>query len=196
MNFKILGGILTIIVIGILGAWYFYSSIDHKFISEGFENGFGDWVAEADVPLDPANPGHFVEWNITRSTDISSSGQYSLKLFMDGRQDDGTIWIERKIAVQKNVRIHVNVSFNFYSQHESFNTIAAICAYVGVRNPEAEDDFSVIGNANEVEGWKKYSLTVDIDTGSSEEIWVALGISVRWETYMTYYIDDVDIELM
>ena len=64
-------------------------------MKEDFENGFGEWTIDADVPLDPNNPGHFVGWSITRSSDIASSGLYSLKFFIDGRQDDGTIWIEK-----------------------------------------------------------------------------------------------------
>lgn len=164
-------------------------------ISEGFENGLEEWAADADVPQDPNNPGQLVEWHINRTAKVSHSGQYSLELSIDGRQDDGTIWIERKIAVPRNVRINVNISFDFYSERESFNTVAAICAYAGIRNPEAEESFSVVGPANEVAGWKRYSLTASIDTGSSEEIWVALGISVRWETYMTYYVDAVEVEV-
>jgi hypothetical protein len=190
----IITAVITAMVIGI-STWYLYSSVNPQIIKEDFENGFGEWVSDADVPLDPNNPGHTVAWNITHSTDISSSGQHSLKLFIDGQQDDGTIWVERKIAVRRNVRINVNISFDFYSEQESFNTVAAICAYTGIRNPEAEESFSVIGPANEVAGWKRYSLTAIIDTGSSEEIWVALGISVRWETFITYYIDNVEVEV-
>jgi hypothetical protein len=176
--------------------WLFLFYNASQKIKEDFENGFGEWAIDADVPLDPNNPGHFVEWSITRSTDVASSGQYSLKFFIDGRQDDGTIWIERKMAVKKNAKIKVNISFDFYSEQESFNTIAAICAYAGIRKPEAEEDFNVIGSANEVAGWKKYSFTTDIDAGFSEEIWVALGISVRWETRMTYYIDNVEVKIL
>jgi hypothetical protein len=186
--------VITAMVIGV-SIWYLYSSVNPQIIKENFENGFGEWVSDADVPLDPNNPGHAVAWNITRSTDVASSGQYSLKLFIDGTQDDGTIWIERKIAVRKNALIHVNISFDFFSMQESFNTIAVICAYAGIRNPEVEESFGVIGSANEVAGWKRYSLTATIDTGSSEEIWVALGISVRWETCMLYYIDNVEVEV-
>jgi len=195
MNRKILAGVAAIIVISVLGAFYLYSTGGSQTMKEGFENGLGEWVADADVPFNPEDPTRLVEWNITRSTDVASSGKYSLKLFIDGRQDDGTIWVERKIPVRKNARVNVSLSFNFYSGQESFNTIAAVCAYAGVRNPEYEDDFSVVGNANEVEGWKRYGLTADVDTGSSGEMWVALGISVRWETYMTYYVDDVEIEV-
>ena len=83
----------------------------------------------------------------------------------------------------------------FYSETESFNTIAVVCAYAEVRNPETEADFTIVGPANEVAGWKDYVYTATVQTGSSEEIWVALGISVRWETRMAYNIDDVDIEI-
>jgi len=124
-------------------------------IREDFENGFGGWVADGDVPPDPNNPSHFVEWNVTRVTGVARSGQYSVKFFIDGRQDDGTIWIERKISVKKNSQIQVKVSFEFYSQQVSFNTIAAVCAYAGIRSPKVEEDFVVLGQANQVAGWKK-----------------------------------------
>jgi hypothetical protein len=187
----------VVIAAGAFIAWSFLFYNASQKIKEDFENGFGEWAIDADVPPDPNNPGHFVEWSITRSTDVASSGQYSLKFFIDGRQDDGTIWIERKVAVQKGAQIQVSLSFDFYSDHESLaNTRAVICAYAGIRKPETEEDFKVIGNANEVEGWKRYSYTANIDTGSSEEIWVALGLSVCWETHMTYYIDNVEVKIL
>lgn len=187
----------VIIAAGAFITWSFLFYNASQTIKEGFENGFGEWTIDADVPPDPNNPGHFVEWSITRSTDIASSGQYSLKFFIDGRQDDGTIWIERRVAVKKKAKIKVDISFDFYSDHESHaNTRAVICAYAGVRKPRTEEHFTVIGNANEVEGWKRYSYTANIDTGSNEEIWVALGISVIWETHMTYYIDNVEVKIL
>ena len=90
-------------------AWYFRLYDAAQTMKEDFENGFGEWVTDADVPLDPNNPGHLVEWNITRSNDVARSGRYSLKFFIDGRQDDGTIWIERKIAVQKGAQVQVSI---------------------------------------------------------------------------------------
>lgn len=189
--------VATVIAISGFCAWWFQPSYSRQTFKEDFENGFGEWVVDAEVPFDPNKPGNYVEWNITRSTDVASSGQYSLKLFIDGRQDDGTIWIERKIPIKKGIRIRVSMSFDFYSEYESqANTIAVICAYVGLRNPTSEEHFTVIGNANEVEGWKRYDYTIDIDTSSNEAIWVALGISVRWETYMTYYIDNIEVTIL
>ena len=117
-----------------------------------------------------------------------------MEFFIDGKQDDGTIWLERKISVKQNAQIRVSVSFWLYSEQESFNTIAAVAAYAGTAKPNVEGDFAVVGFANEVAGWKNYAYTADLNTGSNGEAWVAVGISVRWETYMTYYIDDVRIE--
>lgn len=121
---------------------------------------------------------------------------YSAEFFIDGKQDDGTIWLERKINVTANAQLRVSVSFWLYSEQESFNTIAAVVAYAGTAKPAVEEDFAVLGAANEAAGWKKYVYTSTLNTDSSGEVWVAFGISVRWETYMTYYIDDVKIEVV
>jgi hypothetical protein len=51
------------------------------------------------------------------------------------------------------------VSFDFYSESESFNWIvhAAVVGFAGTYNLEVEADFTVIGQANEASGWKGYS---------------------------------------
>ncbi|MEM2912069.1 MAG: hypothetical protein QXM52_00100 [Candidatus Bathyarchaeia archaeon] len=181
------------LIVGILGI--LNKSSNSQAIRESFENGFGEWSADADVPPDPNNPSYPVEWHVNRVTNVPRSGQYSLKFFIDGRQNEGTVWIEKKINVKKHTQIQVKVSFWLYSEQESFNTIAIVCAYLGAENPEVEEDFTVIGATNEVAGWKNYTHVVDLNTGSSGEIWVAVGISVRWETQMTYYIDDIEVEV-
>lgn len=68
-------------------------------------------------------------------------------------------------------------------------------AYIGTRNPEAEGDFTVLGPANEVAGWKKYSHTTSVQTNLNGDVWIAVGITVAWETHMTYYVDDVEIKI-
>ena len=64
---------------------------------------------------------------------------------------------------------------------------------IGLDNPEYEADFTVLGSANMVEGWKKYTLSETVTTDESGKICVGVGISVRWEAEMQYYIDDVEI---
>lgn len=168
-------------------------------ITEDFERnegaGFAEWNADADVPPDPNNPGNTVQWHVTRVANVSRSPAHSAEFFVDGTQDDGTIWLERKVAVGKAPGTRVKVSFWLYSEQESFNAIAEVVAYAGAVKPETEGDFSRSGDANQVSGWKEYSYTASVASSSPSDVWVAVGISVRWETLMTYYIDDVKIEV-
>lgn len=155
---------------------------------------FGDWTANQDVPQDPNNPGNLVQWYIRRASNVSRSGAYSAEFFIDGRQDEGTIWLERKVSVKKNAQVRLSISFWLYSEQESFNTIAAVVAYAGITKPTVEEDFAIVGYANEATGWKNYSYVADVNTDSADEAYIAVGIAVRWETTMTYYIDDIVTE--
>jgi len=184
-------GILTII--SATAGWYFHPN--PLIYDEGFEEDFGGWEGDADVPPDPNNPDSLVDWNVSRVTSPVKSGQYSVELYIDGRQDNGTVWIEKALSVKRNSQIQVKVSFDFYSESESFNVIASIVGFAGTSNPEVEADFTVLGQANEVSGWKRYTRRATVNTGSSGEVWVAVGISVRWETEMTYNLDDVEVTI-
>lgn len=193
LSFKVCFVIGILIVVSAVAVWYYYPK--PLVYNESFENDFGGWMADADVPLDPNNPSHPVDWNVSRVTSLAYSEQCSVELYIDGKQDDGTVWIEKKMSVINNSQIQIEVSFEFYSEQESFNVIAKVCAYAGVSNPEVEDDFVVIGSANEVAGWKEYTYTTNLHTVSSGGVWVAVGITVRWETEMTYNIDDVKVTI-
>jgi hypothetical protein len=182
-----------IAIISVATVWYFQPKT--ATYTEGFEESFGGWKGDTDVPQDPNNPDSPVEWNILRVTYPVKSGQYSAELYIDGRQDDGTIWIEKELSVKQNSQIQVTVSFEFYSESESFNTIAAVVGFAGTYNPEVEGDFTVLGPANMVSGWKNYTHTSTLKTDSSGEAWVAVGISVLWETEMSYNLDDVKVTI-
>jgi hypothetical protein len=154
-SFKIFFVIGMLIIISVVAVWYFYPK--PIVYGESFEEGFGNWEADADVLPDLNNLGHSVAWNVSRVASLAHSGQYSVELYIDGRQDDGTVWIEEKIFVKNNSQIQVKVSFEFYSEHESFNDIAGMCTYAGISNPQAEANFTVIGHANEAAELKRYT---------------------------------------
>jgi hypothetical protein len=165
-------------------------------INQGFENGLGDWatgdwVTGADVPADPNHPGQHVNWTINIVANQSFSGNHSAQFYLNGLQDDGTIWIARNLTLTPDTTKNVTVTFQLWSQSESFNTIANAVVHVGTKNAATEADFHVVGAANQAAGWKSYSYTAQVETGASGNVNVALGISAVWETQMTYYIDDV-----
>ena len=192
-SFKLGAAIGIIITISAVAGWYFGpKSIAYN---ESFEQDFGGWIGDADIPRDPNNPGSNIEWNVSRTTSIVKSGQHSVELYIDGRQDDGTVWIEKMLSTERNAQVQVNVSFDLYSESESFNVIAAVVGFAGTSNPEVEADLKVVGKANDVSGWKRYTYIATLETDSSGEVWVALGISVRWETEMTYNVDDVKVTI-
>jgi hypothetical protein len=66
-------GILIVIIT--VAAWYFYPA--PVVYNESFENDFGGWMADANVPLDPNNLEHFVDWSISRVASLAYSGKYS-----------------------------------------------------------------------------------------------------------------------
>jgi hypothetical protein len=160
-------------------------------ISQGFEDGLGEWVVGADVPADPNHPGQTVNWTINVVANQSFAGNRSAQFYIDGSQDDGTIWLTRNLTLTPDTTKNVTVTFQLWSNNESFNTIANAVAHIGTKNATAEGDFQVVGAANQVAGWKSYSYTAEVETGASGNVNVALGISAVWETQITYYIDDV-----
>ncbi|MBC7251242.1 MAG: hypothetical protein H5T62_13260 [Anaerolineae bacterium] len=162
---------------------------------EGFEEGLEGWEAGADVPEDPANPGQPVFWNIERSTDQASEGSSSARLTLDGKQDDGTIWLARPFEVSGDAPLRLRLTFDLWSESESFNTLAHVAAYAGPRSPISEGDFDLSQTANQVAGWQTYTYEFDIPGNPERQVWVALGISAVWETEMTYYVDNVRVEI-
>jgi hypothetical protein len=182
------------LIIGIM----MVSILSSRPVKEGSSKDLDQWIADADIPLDPNNPGHYVEWYVKLVSNVYHSANYSLELSIDGSQDDGTVWITRKISVKDNTEVKVRLSFYLYSETKSANLIAEVIAYAGSRKPEKEDDFikGQLGPANQISGWKRYEYIDTVNIGREDQIWVAIGISVLWETSMTYNIDDITIEIL
>lgn len=199
LNRKILSAIiLIVIVLVVLFVWILASQSQQPEqinLFFDFENGLDDWAFDSQVPNDPVT-GEPVAWEIKPVFDLSFSGNSSVLFNIDGTQDDGTIWIERKLSLQPGTTKAVNVTFQLWSSSESFNTLAVVVSYAGQKNPEEEIDFQVLDNTNQVSGWKEYSFSSKVKADNTGEIYVALGISVRWETNLTYYIDAVSLKLL
>lgn len=169
--------------------------MDQVSFQEGFESGLGDWQTGADVPQDPNRPGQTVEWSILASREQASEGQGSVRLDLDGRQDDGTIWLVRSFDLQPDRDLAVSLAFDLWSESESFNTLAMVAVYAGPRPPQAEEDFDLSQAANLASGWRRYTYTIPARSDMNGRVWVAVGISVVWETEVTYYLDNLHLEI-
>lgn len=174
---------------------------------DSFEEGFRDWRVDEHVPDDPNNPGFKVSAGASIS-DQARSGGNALRFHLDGRQDDGTVWVERTVPFDAGATYRFNVSFWAWSESESFNTLAYAVAYLGPDDPEREEDFPEpmqnsrqdelgFGGLREpldrAEGWEEYSFTWDGEVPDNGGLFLAIGISAVWETEMQYDLDDVQV---
>jgi hypothetical protein len=88
-------------------------------LRQGFEVGWEGWQKGSDVPQDPTT-NRPVEWSIELSTKQAKEGYGSARFFLDGRQDDGTIWLAKLLTVPKGRPLIVNLSFYLWSPEQSF----------------------------------------------------------------------------
>jgi len=155
--------------------------------AESFETGFGSWQPDTDG-LAPA-------WSVTRSTEQARHGVYSLRVYMDGRQDDGTTWVERRFKVAPNTTVRVTVAFHLWSSRQSDVGTWFVVAAAGTRDPETERDFTRLGSTEQAAGWKQYSALWTVTADAAGAVWVAFGTSVAWETERHHYLDYVSVTI-
>lgn len=184
---------LAIVLLLITAIAVYWSSTQSRFtpVSDGWEQGVTAWATGYDLPDDPNNPGEKVAWNITASADLPRSGARALKMQVDGTQDDGTIWLQRRVDVSGGETLEL--SFWSYSEFESFNTLDVLVAYIGEAPPAGEGSFEVLGPGDNWVGWHEFTYRKTIP-GNVDSVYVAFGISVRWETDITQYFDDLEID--
>lgn len=150
-----------------------------------FEHGLDGWTAGSDLPEDPNDDGP-VDAHVTSTSRLASDGHRAVEAFIDGRQDDGTVWVAQRVDLSSHSTLAVDV----HSPSESFNTITKVAAFAGPASNAAaltEADFDTTRAVEDHAGWKPY----EYDVPAREDGLVAVGISVVWETEVTRYLDNV-----
>lgn len=171
-------------------------------LREGFESGLDQWTTHAHIG--PEEPLSAFESNIERSQARAASGDWSLELFTEGDHDDGTAWVTTEL--DPGDASSFSVSLQAWSESESFNTLRNLVAYLGPAEPTAEDDFPDPGaNSTAVpdapfgglreplhlaEGWREYTFEWK-PSSTPDTLFLAVGVSVVWETDATHYVDDI-----
>jgi hypothetical protein len=155
-----------------------------------FEGGLAGWLPGTDVPLDP-NTGEPVATDVavraggTVDVPAASDGDHVLELFVDGSQDDGTVWVQQQADLRGADRLAVDV----FSEQESFNTVTKVAVYAGALpdTPLREVAFDTSRPAENHAGWQTFEYPVPPERHGL----VAVGVSVVWETPVTRYLDAV-----
>lgn len=155
---------------------------------ESFENGFGPWASDTD--------GKAPVSTVMISREQAFHGVQSARIFMDGRKDDGTTWLERQFTGPPNARLRISLSFRLWSAGEGIAGGWLVVGHAGVNDPEAEGDFTRLGYTETVRGWRPYGRTWTVDTDSTGRYWVALGTSVVWEVQKWHFVDYVRVDVV
>lgn len=165
---------------------------------ESFENDFGEWVSDhfidCEHPSPPVGPCTFT-WKIERSTEQAQHGSRALKSFLDGRNDDGTIWMEKTFLAPSNSLVDVTLTFYLWSETVSPVNNWPVHAFIGLFNPETELDFPIIGTTDQIKGWQPYIYKKTILTGADGIFWIAFGFGAVWEVERTYFMDSVSVQI-
>ena len=173
-------------------------------LEESFEDSF-DWETAAHIG--PEEDVADFEWVIERSDAQAADGDWSLSVFTEGDHDDGTAWATTELSPGETESFEV--TFDAWSESESFNTLRNVVAYLGPEPPESEQDFphpsqsssnvdgAPYGGLREplhlAEGWYEYSFTWE-PASVPETLYLSLGVSVVWEADATHYLDSVRVE--
>jgi len=182
---------------------------DDVAFSEGFEDGMGDWTADA--AIGPEVDVSAFEWEIDVSTARASEGERSLRVFNEGDYDDGTTWALHPVPVESGRAHTASVRAAFWSESESFNTLRDAVMRLGPERPVIEEDFprpgvntsalgeTPYGGLREplwlADGWREYAFEWTTPTLSTDTLYVAVGTTVVWEGDATHFVDDLSVSL-
>ena len=187
----------------------FGGSDDAAAFREGFEEGLGEW--EADAAIGPEVDVEEFGWELDVSEEEAAAGDRSLRIWNEGDYDDGVTWGVHPVSVEAGGEYQVTVTAEFWSESESFNTIRDAVMRLGPEPPEVEEDFphpgvnttdlgeTVYGGLREplwlADGWREYAFEWTTPELESDTLYVAVGTSVIWEGDATHYVDEIRVEV-
>jgi hypothetical protein len=158
-----------------------------------FERTFSGWTRDHFIACEQEDPPCQFDWRVTRSMDRAKHGDFSLKARLDGTNDDGTIWLEKRFTGRPGSLTAVQISFWLWSPVQADINTWPVVAFAGAANPETEDDFAIIGQTDQARGWTRYSYLSNVRVGASGDVWVAFGFGATWESERTHYMDLVRV---
>lgn len=152
-----------------------------------FESGWSGWTVGQHLPTDPNYEStRPVAWSAGVTTEDATDGLASCRLFIDGSQDDGTVWVQQPVDLSAYDFLAVD-----YRVSDSFNEIRKAAAYAGPVPEEdlTEQDFDTSQSleGHDRPGWKTFTYEVSHDGPGL----VAVGFSIVWETGAHALLDDV-----
>jgi hypothetical protein len=177
--------------------------------TEGFEDGLGDW--EANATIGPEVELEEFEWEVDVTDAEAAAGDRSLRVWNEGDYDDGVTWVTHPVSIEPGNAYEIEATGQFWSESESFNTIRHAVMRLGPEPATVEEDFPQLGvNSSEfgetpygglreplwlADGWHEYSFEWTTPELSTETLHFAVGTAVIWEADATHYADDLSVAI-
>ncbi|WP_408959397.1 hypothetical protein [Natrinema sp. 74] len=151
-----------------------------------FEEYLTGWTVGTDLPAAADDPTVPVDHAVSVTSERASDGMNSLRLYIEGIADDGTIWVEQPVNFTGVQEVTVDV----YSHQQSFNRMSQVAFFAGTkpRDGLSERDFNREHDIEDHSGWKTYTYSVSDLTGVAT---LAVGMNVVWETDIRRFFDNV-----
>ena len=205
---RICGGIGVAGLAGCLGVLSDSSGPDEPGLHEEFGDGLDEWERHASIG--PEVDIEEFEWEVTVSDAQATAGDQSVRIWNEGRYDDGATWIAHPVSVESGQAYDITVSAQFWSPSESFNTLRSAVMRLGPEPPEDEQDFPEAGTNTtgsgeqpagglrealwRTEGWQEYTFEWKAPELATERLYLAAGTTVIWESEATHYVDEIAVE--
>lgn len=154
-----------------------------------FESDLDGWTVGTHLPEDPNETTGTVDASAETTDRAASDGERALSLYVEGTQDDGTIWVQQPVDLSGVSTLSVD-----YEVTESFNVRSKAAVYAGPAPEDAlvEADFDTSNaiDGHDASGWKTFEYDVSHDGVGV----VAVGVTVVWETEITNRLDAVRLD--
>lgn len=161
-----------------------------------FESTLVPWEADGTDLDDPP-----VTWSIERSDARAEEGAWSVRYELENLNDAGKIWLETALGgLTPGVTYQVQIEFDFGSDDGAVNAWALV-AGASDDDPETAADLDTHLTATlspsgaGIFAWDRKEFTTTVTT-TDGQIWFAIGVWGTSEFTRTYFVDNVDIEVV
>ncbi|MFW9952194.1 MAG: hypothetical protein ACFFKA_18900, partial [Candidatus Thorarchaeota archaeon] len=179
---------LSLFSIKLLAQNYFYS----------FENTYSGWDT---VGIDLQLGDTTIVWSIHPSDDRAVDSSFSLRYYLENFNDAGKIWIQKSFSVEQQSDYIVNIDYKFASRDFGMANLWTIITGVHLSPPESANELIYqdhTGNGFNFDTgyvWLDKNYEFNINSDTSNNFWIVIGIWGNWEAPRTYYIDSLSIQI-
>ena len=179
---------LSLFSIKLFAQNYFYS----------FENTYSGWDT---VGIDLQLGDTTIVWSIHPSEDRAVDSSFSLRYYLENYNDAGKIWIQKAFGVEKQSDYIVNIDYKFASRDFGMANLWTIITGVHLSPPDSANELIYqdhTGNGFNFDTgyvWLDKNYKFNINSDTSNNLWLVIGIWGNWEVARTYYIDSLSIRI-